>query len=213
VTWIVAHTQVGLVDMTWLEPGWAQFLVAFLVLDFVRYWVHYADHRVPWLWTFHRVHHSSEYLDASAGLRMHLVDFCQLSAIPIVLFGLLMDATTFQPWVISAAMGVGIVFDCLQHANISMDMTKPHNKAWNLLLNNPHFHSWHHTRDGSLCDGNYSNTLIIWDRIFGTEVTQPKPPELYGLDDSQAIENSLLGWQLLRPHARQERYLASNAES
>src|SRR3712207_1057859 len=37
-----------LVDLTGL-PTFAQFLVAFLALDFVRYWVHYADHRVPFL--------------------------------------------------------------------------------------------------------------------------------------------------------------------
>ena len=54
--------DVGLLDLTGL-PAAAQWLIAFLALDFVRYWVHYADHRVPWLWTFHRVHHSAEALE------------------------------------------------------------------------------------------------------------------------------------------------------
>jgi len=197
VKWVQDHTEFALVDMSFLSAGWMQFLVAFLALDFVRYWVHHAAHRVPWLWTFHRVHHSAEYLDASAGLRMHVVDFFILSAIPITLFGVIMDTANFSSWVVPSALGVGIVFDAFQHANLAMDMTKPWNKAWNLLLNNPHFHSWHHTRDGVLCDGNYSNTIIVWDRLFGTEVTQPVPPEKYGLESSQALVDSVLGWQLL----------------
>ena len=195
---IAAVAQLGLVSMAWLSPGWAQLVVAFLALDFTRYWVHYADHRVPFLWSFHRTHHSSEVMDSTSGLRMHVVDFFQLSAIPIVLFGVVMDVSSFDPWVLPAALAIGDVMDAFEHANIQMDMTKPWNRAWNLLLNSPHFHSWHHTRDGALCDGNYSNTLIIWDRLFGTDVTQAEPPELYGLGGDQAIENSLLGLQLLR---------------
>ncbi|MDP6933209.1 MAG: sterol desaturase family protein, partial [Myxococcota bacterium] len=62
----------------------------------------------------------------------------------------------------------------------------------------PLFHSWHHTRDGSLCDGNYSNTLVIWDRLFGSEVTRPQPPETYGLEGDQALKFGLLSMQMLR---------------
>ena len=98
-------------------------------------------------------------------------------------------------------MGVGIVFDCFQHSNMRWDVNQPFQKAWHKLLNNPHFHSWHHTRDGHLCDGNYSNTLIVWDRLFGTEVTQEQSPELMGLGGDQRIHNTVLGWQLLRPEA------------
>jgi sterol desaturase/sphingolipid hydroxylase (fatty acid hydroxylase superfamily) len=186
----------GLLDLSG-QSWWLQFGVAFLCLDFARYWLHFMGHRVAFLWQFHRVHHSSEVLDASSGLRMHLVDFIQLAIIPILLFNVV-----FQPMsagVLETAMGVGIVFDCFQHSNLRWDVKKPVQKAWHLLLNNPHFHSWHHTRDGVLCDGNYSNTLIIWDRIFGTEVTRDHSPALLGLEPDQQIQNTVLGWQLLRP--------------
>ncbi|MEL6348765.1 MAG: sterol desaturase family protein, partial [Myxococcota bacterium] len=152
-----------------------------------RYWVHRADHRIPWLWTFHRVHHSSERLDVTSGLRMHAVDFVQLSLIPIVLFGVLMDTSTFSPWVITAALGVGVFFDAFQHANLRFDIDAPLGRAWHLLLNNPHFHAWHHTRNGHHHDGNYGNTLVIWDRLFGSEVTQPELPEAFGVGGDQAL--------------------------
>ncbi len=198
---LTAGAEVGLVDGALLGPPAAQFLVAFLLLDFTRYWVHRADHRVPWLWTFHRVHHSAEVLDATTGLRMHLVDFVQLAAIPVLLFGVLIDTSGFAPWVVPAAMGVGVVMDAWQHANLRVDTSSALFRAWDALFNNPHFHCWHHTRDGELHDGNYGNTLTIWDRLFGSCVSRPEPPEAYGLDETQALDNTLWGWHLLRRRA------------
>jgi sterol desaturase/sphingolipid hydroxylase (fatty acid hydroxylase superfamily) len=195
---VTAHVEIGLVPMDWLTWGPAQLLVAFVALDLSRYWLHRAGHRVPLLWRFHRVHHSAEYLDSTTGLRMHAVDFLQLWAVPFLLFGVLFDTSTFATWVVPTAFGVGVVMDSFQHANLTFDLNKPWNRAWHRLLNNPHFHAWHHTRDGALCDGNYGNTLVIWDRLFGTEVTRPVLPALYGLEDDQALENDVVGWQLLR---------------
>ena len=193
--------RVRLVPLDWLPNEVAQFAFTLVLLDFTRYWVHYADHRVPALWSFHRVHHSSERLDATSGLRMHLVDFLQLAALPVVLFGVIFDERQLAGWVLPAALAVADVFDAFEHSNLKINMNNPLARAWNLLLNNPHFHSWHHTRDGALCDGNYANTFIIWDRLFGTDVTRPEPPALMGLDETQNLENSPLGLQLLRRRA------------
>jgi sterol desaturase/sphingolipid hydroxylase (fatty acid hydroxylase superfamily) len=190
--------EIGLVDMGWLPGPGAQLLLSFVLLDFSRYWLHRLGHRVPFLWSFHRVHHSAEYLDATTGLRMHAVDFLQLWALPVLLFGVLMDTSSFAPWVIPATMGIGVLFDGFQHANLRVNIDNPLFKVWNLLLNNPHFHSWHHTRDGHLCDGNYGNTLVIWDRLFRSEVTQAEPPVLYGIGADQALQNDPMSWLLLR---------------
>jgi sterol desaturase/sphingolipid hydroxylase (fatty acid hydroxylase superfamily) len=191
----IYELHVGLVDLTGL-PTWLQLLVGFVVLDLARYWVHYADHRVPILWRFHRVHHSVEQMDATAGLRMHLVDFLQLTAIPIAVFGVLFR--TSEAWIPVVALLPGIVFDSLEHGNIEMKLDRWWKKAWFWTLNSPAFHCWHHTRDGALKDGNYANVLPMWDRLFGTEVTQPEPPALYGLGGDQRVEISLIGLQLLR---------------
>ena len=192
----------GLVDGAAFGPGWSQFLVCFLLLDFARYGVHWADHRVPFLWHFHRVHHSSEELNATSGLRMHAVDLVQLTFIPLLLFSVLVDSRAMEVWVVPSALVCGVISDAFQHANIRMDMTKPLNRAWNLVLNNPHFHCWHHTRDGHLRDGNYGNVLVIWDRLFGTVVSQAEPPALYGLPRSQALRQDVMGLQLLRSGER-----------
>ncbi len=188
----------GVIAMGWASAPAVQFLVAFLLLDFARYATHYADHRVSWLWFFHRVHHSSEELDASSGLRMHAVDLLQLTAIPLVLFTFLLDTRGFEAWVVPSAMAVGVVFDAYQHANIRMDMSRPFNRLLNRCVNNPHFHCWHHTRDGFLRDGNYANVLLFWDQVFGTVVTRPEVPVEFGLPESEQLSQSAIALQLLR---------------
>ena len=176
-----------------------QGLLSFVLLDFARYWLHRAAHRVPLLWRFHRVHHSAESLDSTVGLRMHAVDFLQLSALPILLFGVLFDTRGWHPAVIPAVMGVGVVFDAFQHANLRWDPAHPLARLWGRAFNNPHFHSWHHTRDGATVDGNYGNTLVLWDRLFGSDVTRPGLPAAFGVSGDQALAEGPLAWQLLRP--------------
>ena len=67
------------------ESNILRFLFCFVVIDFARYWLHYIHHRVPFFWQVHAVHHSSEVMDATSGLRMHVFDFLQLSMIPLTL--------------------------------------------------------------------------------------------------------------------------------
>jgi len=198
IAWIALHADLGWIDASAVGAPGMQLLSAFLLLDFTRYWLHRAHHRVPWLWTFHRVHHMTERLDATSGLRMHVVDFVQLSLLPIVLFATVLNISTWETWVLPAALTVGAVFDAFQHANLAWNPRNPLARVWGLVLNHPHFHAWHHTRDGERCDGNYGNTLVIWDRLFGSDVTGAELPEAYGLEPSQALTNDLVGMQLLR---------------
>jgi len=201
IAWIATHLGLGWVDASVIEVPELQFLLAFLLLDFSRYWLHRAHHRISFLWVFHRVHHMTERLDATAGLRMHLVDFVQLALLPWVLFSTLLDVSTWESWVVPAALSVGAVFDAFQHANLRWNPRHPVARVWGLVLNHPHFHAWHHTRDGNRCDGNYGNTLVIWDRFFGSVVTGEALPEAYGLEADQALENGLLSMQLLKRRA------------
>lgn len=198
---IVQSIDVGLVDATSGLDPWMQFVLAFVLLDFSKYWLHRAHHRVGFLWAFHRVHHMSERLDSTSGLRMHVVDFVQLAFLPVFLFSVLLNTSGWAPWVIMAALAVGGVFDAFQHANLRWNAQTRFGRLWGHVFNNPHFHAWHHTRDGALCDGNYGNTLVIWDRMFGSVVTQDELPDAFGLESDQALENSLVSMQLLKRRA------------
>ena len=45
-----------------------------LAADLVQYWTHRAYHEIPFLWRFHAVHHSAEYMDWMAGSRLHMFE-------------------------------------------------------------------------------------------------------------------------------------------
>ncbi len=189
----------GVIALGAIDAPALQFLFTFVLLDFSKYWLHRAHHRIPVLWSFHRVHHSTEHIDATAGLRMHLVDFLQLTAVPVLLFGVLFDVSAFAAWVLPVAISVGIIADAFSHMHVEFPYKNPVCRALLYVFNNPLFHSWHHTRDGVLRDGNYANALPVWDLLFRSNVTQPDPPQLYGIGGDQRLANDVIGLQLLRP--------------
>ena len=49
----------------------AQLVEIIVITQVVNYWSHRLSHEIPWLWRFHRVHHSPEELDWLTGRRDH----------------------------------------------------------------------------------------------------------------------------------------------
>ncbi len=191
----------GVVPLASIGPVPLQFVVAFLALDFTRWALHLAHHRVEFLWTFHRVHHCVETMDATAGFRMHLIDFAQLAAVPVLLFGVLFETDGSPTWLLPAVLSVGIVADAIAHANVRFPLDTAWRRAWYAVFMTPLFHAWHHTRDGHVRDGNYGNALPWWDRLFGTDVSAEDPPPLLGVRAEKTLEESLPGFWLLRPRS------------
>jgi len=72
-------------------PYWGVLLFGMVVRDFIQWWIHRLLHRVPWLWEFHKVHHSVEQMGFAAQLRYHWMEnvvYRSLEYIPLALFGI-----------------------------------------------------------------------------------------------------------------------------
>ncbi|MEL6635922.1 MAG: sterol desaturase family protein [Bacteroidota bacterium] len=72
-------------------PLWAVLLIGFVVRDFVQWWIHRLLHRVPFLWEFHKVHHSVEQMGFAAHLRYHWMEnvvYRSLEYLPLALLGI-----------------------------------------------------------------------------------------------------------------------------
>ena len=72
------------------QPLWLQFVVFFVVKDFVEWNIHRLLHLTPWLWEFHKLHHSIEELDWIGNFRFHwgeVVVYKTLSYLPLVVLG------------------------------------------------------------------------------------------------------------------------------
>ena len=62
------------------------------------------------------------------------VDVIQLTAIPMLLFGVLLDISSFEAWVFPVALVVGGAFDAFEHANLRGDLRNPVVRAWKSRL-------------------------------------------------------------------------------
>ena len=70
-SWFADLTNEALATVSFLpERGWLasqhfwiQFALFFVISDFVQWCIHNLLHRVPFLWSFHKVHHSIHEMD------------------------------------------------------------------------------------------------------------------------------------------------------
>ncbi len=72
-------------------PYFAILLIGFVVRDFVQWLIHRLLHRIPFLWQFHKVHHSVEEMGFAAHLRYHWMEtivYRSLEYIPLALLGI-----------------------------------------------------------------------------------------------------------------------------
>ena len=138
-----------------------QVAVCFVGLDFVQWSVHNLLHRVPWLWEFHKVHHSILELDWIGNFRFHWMEIVVYKAaqyIPLALLG-------FDGGVLLAFAVFGTFMGFWNHSNIDLDIG-----PLKYVFNNPRMHAWHHDRDEvPIPPGvNFAINFSVWDWIFGT---------------------------------------------
>lgn len=146
--------------MSW--PVWAHLLLGFVVRDFIQWWTHRLLHRVPWLWEFHKVHHSVEQMGFAAHLRYHWMEtvvYRTLEYIPLALIGIgLRDF--FIIHIVTLAIGH------FNHSNIRGNIG-----PLKYIFNNPRMHIWHHAYDipeEHRYGVNFGISLAVWDYLFGT---------------------------------------------
>ena len=80
--------QVALEVASW--PAWAYYLLLFMVGDFISWGVHRLLHAVPWLWEFHKVHHSVEEMGFAAHVRYHWMEnviYWSFRVVPLTFLG------------------------------------------------------------------------------------------------------------------------------
>lgn len=142
-------------------PYWVQLLILFLVRDFVQWNIHRLLHWSPWLWQFHKVHHSVREMGFAAHLRYHFVEtfvYRTIEYLPLAMIGF-----GIQDFILVHLFT--IVIGHLNHANFNLPLG-----PLKYVLNSPQMHIWHHARD--LPSGgtgiNFGITLSVWDYLFGT---------------------------------------------
>ena len=173
-------------------PVWSQFLLLFVVADFIQWNVHRLLHYSPWLWEFHKVHHSVEEMGFAAHLRYHWMEtivYKSIQYIPLSMIGFGLDDFFILHL-------VTILIGHLNHANVKITYG-----PLKYVLNNPVMHLWHHAKNipaGS--NGvNYGISLSVWDYLFGTAyIPNQNANEPLGFEDQETFPKTFLQ-QLTHP--------------
>jgi sterol desaturase/sphingolipid hydroxylase (fatty acid hydroxylase superfamily) len=151
--------------LPWLEASpLAAFLAYLIVLDFVDYLIHRAQHRWSWWWALHSLHHSQRQMTFWSDDRNHLLDDLIRDAIlasVAILIGV-------APGQFFALIVVSRMLQSLQHANLRWR----YGGVFERLLVSPSFHRRHHAigfgHEGARFGCNFAVLFPIWDLLGRT---------------------------------------------
>jgi len=163
-------------------PLGVKILAGIVVSEVGAYWGHRLSHETPFLWRFHKVHHSPESMDWLVSTRAHPVDvvFTRLCGLaPLYALSLATPRADGQllPIIVTLA---GAAWSFFVHGNLNWRLGP---LEW--LVASPAFHHWHHTNDEHR-DHNYAALLPVVDRLFGTHHLPDHWPPVYGVDEPVA---------------------------
>jgi sterol desaturase/sphingolipid hydroxylase (fatty acid hydroxylase superfamily) len=140
------------------------FVVGFLLLDLVRYLVHWCEHAVPLFWRFHALHHSDPDVDVTTSVRHHPIEYVLASAV-YWLAVLVFDV----PTVVVLSYGAALFgTSAIQHGNIRLPERL---ERWlQPVLVTVDMHRLHHSTSFEEANSNYGAVFSFWDRLFGTYI-------------------------------------------
>ncbi len=178
----------------------------FLLDDFSRFATHFALHRVPALWSFHKIHHSAETLSPFTVYRTHPIEAVIFSfraiavqsvsiAVFVFLFGSSVDLVSVYG--VNAILFLFNVTGAnLRHSHIQIR----YGRFVERLLISPTQHQIHHSLDPRHHDRNFGAALAVWDWITGSLCLSEQGMRLeYGLTKKPNAQSHTLIYLYLSP--------------
>ena len=142
-------------------------------------------HRVPWLWEFHKLHHSIKQLDWIGNIRFHwmgIVIYRGLTYLPLIVLGV---NSAVILWIAVFTTLIGYV----NHSNLELDWG-----PFRFVLNSPRLHVRHldvinHKKSGQ----NFGIIFSLWDFLFGTAyLPKEEQPLRLGFENMEKFPAHLL---------------------
>lgn len=139
------------------QPFWLQATAALLMAEIWVYVFHRLAHTLPYLWKYHRVHHTVVDMTWSAASRQHPVDFLLIivgANLPAMILGL-----DLKP--IALLVILERIYTVLLHSDLNI-----HYGRFSQIIASPRLHRLHHS---PICrNKNYAGILSFLDVIGNT---------------------------------------------
>ena len=177
-------------------PPWMRILLGVLGLDLIIYLQHAMFHALPLFWRVHRMHHTDLDFDVTTGIRFHPLEILLSmgikmaavaalgpSALAVVLFEVLLNATSM-----------------FNHGNVRLP--KEIDRVLRLLVVTPEMHRVHHSVVIKEHNSNFGFNFPWWDRLMGTYEAQPMKGHegmTIGLSQYRNPRHLTFPWLLIQP--------------
>lgn len=173
-------------------------LLLFLMDDLTRFLLHLALHKIPFLWDFHKVHHSAKVLTPFTIYRSHPIEnFLYATRMAIsqgiaVGIGYYVFGPTLNMFDVLGANLFVFLFNLfgsnLRHSHIWLSWGDKL-EAW---LISPAQHQIHHSDNPDHFDKNLGSALAIWDKLLGTLIKASQVQHItFGIGNDDPKHNSL----------------------
>jgi sterol desaturase/sphingolipid hydroxylase (fatty acid hydroxylase superfamily) len=182
--------------MSWLTIGVIMTVALFIAYEF-GYWLdHYLSHRVPFLWEFHKVHHTAEVLTPLTNYRVHPGDtlvFVNILALTmggtegLLNYAFGKPVAPFTLWSNNIIILAGTyLIDHLHHTHFWIAFTG----FWGKVFVSPAHHQIHHSTNPIHFNKNMGSCLSIFDWMFGTLHLPQKEREklTFGVEEDVPVD-------------------------
>ena len=150
-------------NISLIDGGKLPFVLGCLVLimtrDGLEFGFHLLQHKVPFMWRMHSLHHSDPEMSALTTGR-HFWGDKVLKVLTIWPATALVVST---PYSMTMVYSLVSLYNFFIHANLKVNLGK-----WSWVINTPAYHRRHHSRLPEHYNSNYAPLLPIWDVICGT---------------------------------------------
>jgi sterol desaturase/sphingolipid hydroxylase (fatty acid hydroxylase superfamily) len=190
-----AVTRAGWGLLGWLDtPVVLGGLVGCVLLDYTTYIWHRLNHRVPFLWRFHAVHHTDLDLDVTTAFRFHFGEITLSTAYrvtQVVLIGVSPALLLVYEIVLAAATE-------FHHSAVRLPVHVE--QLLNRVIVTPRMHGIHHSIIERETNSNWSVVFSWWDRLHGTmRVDVPQAALIIGLPAYRAGRELTFGNLMAMP--------------
>ena len=180
--------------------GWLKTVLGVLLLDYTLWYWHWINHKVPFFWRFHLVHHVDLDLDVSTALRFHFGEFL-LSVGYRILQVAVIGADMLSVTIWQTLLVASILF---HHSNTRLP-AKVERFLVRLIVT-PRMHGIHHSTRVNETNSNWSSLLSAWDYLHRTVVLNvPQQEVVIGVPAYQEKERVTLGKILALPFRKQRK--------
>jgi sterol desaturase/sphingolipid hydroxylase (fatty acid hydroxylase superfamily) len=157
LSYTAGHSLGGARLLGLVGPG--EIAATVVVFDFWDYWMHRANHCIPFLWRFHKAHHSDMELDVTTSARFHLGELLISNGAKCLM--ILAWGPTLRGLV---SFDILLTFSSqFHHGNLKLPdrLQDPLER----VIVTPRMHRCHHALHPECFNTNFATILSCWDRI------------------------------------------------